>query len=335
MFALLVTACEGSHTDLGVEPTTSVTVTVGATTSTGMGMGGEGGTSTIVEPDGPPKLTLVHGVVDQPELLFCFLESPPNASDAAAPFPAQPLPYARSVALALPGSPVPAAGDVEVAVIGGDLTGVGGLGCRELYDDPTTAPGALVVSLGVVPRAVLDAQRSLLVVPTGCLGGPGHDHESATAVCGIGYTPDTPTPNVVFAPMSRYLDGTAIGLQVVHALSGTTQSVDVGLVPFGGSERKVGKDVTFGEISPFPPSTLLSASDLEGLTGVAVRTYLLPSGGLAEESVLADAAANGGLSPEDFKNGTNVVLLVVGPTPGVPAGPWWSGVQYVALRADP
>jgi len=330
----LVVACEGSHTDLGVEPSSSsVTVSSSSTTASSTGSGVGGGT-TIVEPDGPPKLTLAHGVVDQDAIQFCFLASPPDPADAAVPYPAAPLVYARAVSIALPADPIPAAGDVEVVVLAGDLGSIAGLDCRELADDPGGFPDAIIQTLGVIPRTVLDMQRSLLFVPTGCFA-LGHDDPMTELVCGEAYTPDTPTPNVVVAPMSRVVDFGAIGLQGVHAISGTTELVDIDVVPFGGAERTIGDDVTFGEIAPFPPFAGLSGLDLEGPASAMIRTYLYPGGVISAENLLGDAMANGGIGPEVFKNGTNVVLLSVGPTPGVSGGSWWSEFTYVALRADP
>lgn len=329
-----IAACEGSHTDLGVDPTTASSTASTGTGSTGQGGDGSGGKPMILEPDGPPKLTIAHGVVDQPEIQLCFLMSPPDAGDAAQPFPSAPLAWARAVSIDLPGDPIPASGDVEVVVLAGDLGQLGGADCRALADDPGGNPDVIVQSLGVLPRSALDMPRSLLLVPTGCLAFD-HDDPLATQVCGETYTVDTPTPNVVVAPMSRVIDFDAIGMQAVHAISGTSVEVDVGVVPMGGSERTIGDDVTFGEVSPFPPNKSFDGTELEGPSSALVRTYVAPGGTVNAEILLGEAMTNGGLGAEDFQNGTNVVLLSVGPTPGVAGGSWWNGFTYVALRADP
>jgi hypothetical protein len=333
---VLFAACEGSHTDLGVTPTTAATGSSGSTGGNGDGAGNNtGGGPTVTEPDLPPKLTLVHGVIDQPAIQFCFLASPADAADAAEPFPEEPLDYARSVAFALPSDPIPEAGNVEVVVLAGELASVGALGCRELADDPSLAPDAIVQSLGVVPREALDMQRSLLLVPTGCFAF-GHEDPLLEEICGEAYTADTPSPNVVLAPMSRVVDFGSIGLQAVHAIGGTPLEIDTGVVPtLTPSERTIGDDVTFGEVSPFPPNTALSASELEGPSSAVIRTYLAPGGVISAEILLGSAMTNGGITAEDFKNGTNVVLLGIGPTPGTPGGSWWNEFTYVALRADP
>lgn len=332
--AVALVACEGSHSDLGVEQTTSSASTTGATTGSGQGGEGTGGGDTIVEPDGPPKLTIVHGVVDQPAIQLCFLASPPEAADPAAPFPAEPLAWAHAVSVDLPGDPIPADGDVEILVLAGDLGSIAGLGCRALADDPGAVPDAIVQSLGVAPRSAIDMPRSLLLVPTGCLA-PGHDDPLATQVCGETYTADTPTPNVVLAPMSRVLDFDAIGFQAVHAISGTSLEVDVGVVPMGGSERTVGDDVTFGEISPFPPNRSLTGTQLEGPSAALLRTYIDPGGTVNAEILLGEAMTNGSLEADAFKSGTNVVLVAVGPTPGTAKGSFWNEFTFVALRSDP
>ncbi|NUO47770.1 MAG: hypothetical protein HOV80_02820 [Polyangiaceae bacterium] len=328
-------ACEGSHTDLGVEQTTAASTVAATSSSTGAGAGNEGGAPTIVEPDKPPKLTLVNGVIDQPAIQFCFLVSPPEAGDAATPFPETPLAYAKPVAFALPSDPIPAAGDVEVVVLTGALSAVGSVGCRELADDPVAIPDLIVQSLGVIPRDALEMQRSLLLVPTGCFA-MGHDDAMTPLICGDAYEPDTPTPNILIGPMSRVVEFDAIGLQAANAIGGTSLTVDTGVVPATSpSERTVGDDVGFGAILPFPPYRGLSSSELEGPSGAAIRTYLDPGGTVNDEILLGEAMENGGLSAEDFQNGTNVVLLGVGPTPGSTEGPWWNPFTYVALRADP
>jgi hypothetical protein len=164
----------------------------------------------------------------------------------------------------------------------------------------------------------------------------GHDDALTPAICGPAYAPDTPAPNVLVGPMSRVVDFSAVGLQAAHAIGGTVLTIDTGVVPAGTvSERTVGDDVTFGELSPFPPYRGLSSSEIGDPAGAAIRTYLDPGGTVNDEILLGEAMENGGLSAEDFQNGTNVVLLGVGPTPGSTEGPWWNPFTYVALRADP
>lgn len=326
--AALATACEGSHTDLG-QDTTSASSTGGAEPSVGGGGagGGEGGAPpVIVEPDGPASMTVVNGIVDRAAMRLCFLQSPANGADQAEPWPDDDLGYAR----AAKDPPLPE-GDAEVLVLTGDLEVIGAASCREIADAPLEIEGLEVLSIGVLPASATTMPRSLLFALTGCFGGEEHTADDSDPICGPGYSPETPTPGVVIAPLSRLTEETALGIQIVNAL-GSRELVDGFMTPgFSGvQESVIAIDIASGAVAPFPPSTVFSASSLGSAADANVRIVSfngLPSDGTFS---VGEAMANGGLDGTAFANGKNVALIAVGPSPGLGVG-WWNDFAVVAV----
>jgi len=191
-----------------------------------------------------------------------------------------------------------------------------------------------VLSIGVAPAATFTAQRSILLAVIGCFGGPGHDGEGLESICGVGYSPDTPTPGVVIAPMSRLISVGAVGLQVVNAL-GNGALADVYVRPSfdGVLETLVATAVVPGAAAPFPPNGVFAAAELGSPAAGGVRASVVP-GPMTQEIVLGDAMDNGGVRGTDFANGRNVALVLTGPAPGSASG-WWNDFSVVALDTDP
>jgi hypothetical protein len=336
---LLLAACSGSHTDLAADSSSASVGGAGGADGGSSSLGGfssSGGAPPVIEPDGPPKLTVVNGIVDRDSLALCFLESPANASDAAEPWPEADLDYAHAASVSLPGAPIPEGTDIEILVLTGDLGAAGASDCRAIADDPFGFAGLEVLSLGIAPAATFTQPRSTLLAVTGCFGGETHDGDDLEDICGPSYMPDSPTPGVVFAPLSRIGSGAGVGLQVVNA----TGAIDTIAIYFrsaidGTLEQSVAQEVVPGAAAPFPPNTALSASELGGPSSATLRAIidLLP----ADESIvsLGDAMNAGGISAGDFVNGGNVVLIAVGPSPGAPTNSWWNPFAVVAVVADP
>lgn len=325
----LMVACEGSHTDLG-QDTTSASSTGGAEPLVGGGGagGGDGGAPAIVEPDGPASMTVVNGIVDRPAMRLCFLESPANDEDDAEPWPEDRLEYAHAAT-----DPPLVEGDVEVLILTGDLDTIGSQTCRSIADEGTE--GLEVLSIGVLPASATTMPRSLLFAVTGCFGGEDNTADDTDPICGPGYSPDTPTPGVVIAPLSRFTEDTAVGIQIVNAL-GSHEIVDGFMTPgFAGvQESVIAIEIASGAVAPFPPSTVFSASSLGSAADADVRIVSfngLPSDGAFS---VGEAMQNGGLDGTAFGNGQNVALVVVGPSPGLGVG-WWNDFAVVAVDTDP
>ena len=331
-------ACEGSHNDLGAD-TTSASTGGGAAGGGGSGGGGspaQGGAPAVVEPDGPARLTVIHGIVDRPSLQLCFAASPSDPGDDAEPWPPSPLDFASAEVISeLPGAPLPSSGSVEILVLTGDLEAAGGATCRELADDPGAFEGLEVLSLGVTPVASLTSPRSFALVVSGCFGGDGHDDVSAELLCGSGYTSLSPTPSIVLAPLSRVTAPTGIGLQLLNATTGGS-SLDGAIKPSfdGVSFMPIASLVVSGQAAPFPPNTSISASEL-GVPSEALVRLVAGSAIATVELPLGDAMAAGGIDGADLANGENVALVAVGAAPGAPALAWSNGLALVAVDADP
>lgn len=335
---VLTLGCQGSHNDLGADTTTASTGGGGASGGGGAGAGGvgQGGAPVVVEPDGPPRLTIIHGIVDRPALQLCFVASPPEAGESAEPWPPTPLEFARAQPIVeLPGAPLPASEALELLVLTGDLAAASGASCAEIREDPASFPGLELLSLGAVPASSLTAPRSLALVVTGCFGGEGHDDPGAEQACGPGYSALTPTPSIVLAPLSRVIDGSAVGLQVLNATAGAAV-IDGYLQPSfdGVSFVAIASLVVSGQAAPFPPTTALSASEL-GTASLAKLRIVTAGLGASSELSLGDAMVAGGVDAADLANGQNVALVAVGAAPGAPALAWSNGLAVVAVDSDP
>ena len=335
---LSLAACSGSHNDLAADTSSASVGGAGGTGGAGSSQGGfsNGGAPPVIEPDGPPKLTVVNAIVDRDTLALCFLESPASASDGAMPWPEAELAYAHAASVALPGDPIPAEGDIEILALTGDIGAAGAADCRAIADDPFGFAGLEVISLGVAPATAFSQPRSTLLAVTGCFGGETHDGDDLEDICGASYLPDSPTPGVVFAPLSRIGSGSGVGLQVVNA-TGAQDTIGIYFRSAieGTLEQSVAQQVVPGAATPFPPNTALSASELGGPSSATLRAIidLLPD----DESIvsLGDAMSAGGVTAGDFVNGGNIALVAVGPSPGAPTNSWWNPFTVVAVLADP
>ncbi len=331
IYALALWACDGTHDDLG--QTTSTTTSGGGGAGGGTTVGG-GGAPSIVEPDGPARWTIVNGVIDRDAIALCFLKSPADPSDAASPWPEADLAFARGASIALPGAPVPADTDIELVLLAGALDDLGTLDCRALADDPSAVAGLDVLSLGVLPAETVTRPRSLLFVPTGCLGGAGHEDALDDVVCGAGYAPDLPTPGLVVAPVSRLTNAERVGLQAVHASSAAPLDVFVTPVFDGAAPSLMAGGIVAGEAAPFPPFAPFSIADLGSGTGPHLTTMLEGNATPLHDSTFGEALALGDLANADVANGKNLAFVAVGAPPGTAAGTWWRPFTWVAVRPD-
>ncbi len=177
------------------------------------GGGGQGGERPD-EPDGPPRLVVVHGVPDRERVAVCF-GSLEGAGLDVAPFPTDGLAYAT--AAVAPPELLPEQGDVLVVLVASELDDLSDLRCDVLLDDPSESPEVDRFPVGAVPRSAIDAPRVLVLAMAGCLGGEGHEGEAAEAVCGVGYTPSSPTASLVVGTPSRLAVPGRVGLQAIGA----------------------------------------------------------------------------------------------------------------------
>ena len=278
---------------------------------------------------------MVNGIVDYGAVQLCFLPHPAGASGSELPWPATPtgLPFARGATVDI-AAQIPTASDVEVVAVAGWLEQGAGLSCQALVAN--APPGVFTRSLGVLPQTVFAEQKSLLIATTGCMGGVLNTHESETSVCGQGYTPTQATATMVAGFMSRIADPNAVSLQFVHAVRAMDQVV-LRVVPAqtSSSSQLVSNNWTWGAVAPFPPFSDLGAVALGDVDKAEIEIYIPNASTPQNTTTFATALNNSSLTASDVANGRTLVLVAVGPSPGMAQGPWWKPLTYVLVDADP
>jgi hypothetical protein len=334
-------ACTQDHDFLGKDPPATSSASGGgggAGGEAGTGAGGAGG-SEPEEPPGPPKLTVVNGVNDYGAIRICFVPHPGSSGAGVAPWPASAagLGFARAEVIDPIGAVIPAGEGVQLHVVAGDLGATAGLDCEEILALAGEAGAPIVAAaLPVLPAEVFVAERSLLVAPVGCMGGPGHSDPAQAAICGASYTEATPTVSLAAAVMSRIAAPGKVRLQVLHA-SAAMPPVDVRVATGfdAATEHQVAPELSPGAIGPFPPFASLARADLGPVTGVKLRTYLPGQTTTTSEVTLGEALAQGGLEEADIADGEGFVAVAVGAAPGTASGPFWHALTYALVKSDP
>ena len=321
----------GGSSGTGAGGATTTTTTTSGTTTTTTGTGGGG----PVEPSGPTALTVVNGINDYDAVQMCFLpgDTPWPAAPGGLGFGAG---QAVDIATALPANT-----DVTPWVVAGNLAATAGMTCTQILAlaqpvDGGAAPPVVAAPLGVVSKGVLASNRSLLLVPMGCMGGMGHDSSTATTGCGQGYTSLTPTTGVVFLAMSRITDPKHVSLQVVSA-SVTFPTMDFRLEPSvsAAPEVVVAPMLPQGAIGPYPPQDSLTLDDFGPLATVQLRTYASGNTSPTSTVMLSQPLAASTVGAAGFVNGAGLVLVAVGGTPGAAAGSFWHALTYALIAANP
>lgn len=352
--ALWAMACGRDH-DLGV--TSGAGGAASSSSKASSGHGGASGTSVTSsssgmtpEPDGPTKLTIVNGVNDYGAIRVCF-EPYPDGDPTLTPWPsaAAGMPFARAAVITPISPTLPAGKDIQPVILAGDLSTIAGKTCAEALalagsggggagggDAGGPPPPIVATPLGVIPAAVFTEPRSILLVPFGCLGGPGHAGPSATLGCGSAYSPSNPTADLVVLGMSRIADGQHINLQVVNA-SAALQPSDVRLrTGFDtGMEWQIAPMLPTGAIAPKPPFHLVSVANIGPLDKTTVKTYLPGQMFQTSATPLPDAINNGLVTQAEIVDGTDLVLVAVGAYPGVNAMDFWHKLTFTLVKADP
>ncbi|HZF54984.1 MAG TPA: hypothetical protein VE093_40315 [Polyangiaceae bacterium] len=347
-----------SDRDLGVDPPTgpsSSSSAGGGAGGSGVGGGGVGGSGTggdIPEPPGPTALTIVNGVNDYDAIRLCFVPYPDGDGAAEEPWPsdAAGLAFAGSRVVSPIAPVIPGGSDIRTFVIAGDLAKTSGKTCAEVFAMAASGggsggaggaggagggdPGVLVAPLAVLPAAVFESERSLLLVPTGCVGGPGHTDPTETLACGAAYTPDSPTASLVALGMSRIANPNRVNLQVVHAAVALPE-VDFRIKPDEKPEWAVASSLSIGAIGPKPPFDSLQAIAYGDIFQAQLLTYLPSSVNPTSKTGMLEVFSKSPVALGDFKDGASLVLVAVGSAPGQPAGPFWHKLTYAMVRASP
>jgi hypothetical protein len=329
MFVVMAAlSCADDHDDLGVGASSS------SLASSTTGSGGESATTGTggdepIEPDGPPRLTVLAGVADRDLSAFCFFGAGPNSR---TPFPSGGLAFAASRSLSFPNDEIDTTGEIRVAAILGTVPN--GTTCDAVRDDPE-ASGVEYVELGVLPKGTFDAKRSLLLSTMGCLGGEGHENAQQTLVCGEGYAVDSPTFSVAIFVLSRLVTGSRVSFTGVNASTALDPS-DLRIRP--GAPNAIDVSVTTslatGALGPKPPFDLLDRTTLATIPDVGVVVYP-PSGSVPTREIkLSEALANSGLAPTDIANGRGYALIALGASPMLGSADWWKPFTFAIIDVD-
>ncbi|HVK70193.1 MAG TPA: hypothetical protein VM694_37325 [Polyangium sp.] len=321
-------------TDAPLPPTTSASSSSSSSGTGGGGAGGTGGGEVVSEPDGPPVLTIVNGVNDHEAIRLCFVPYPDGGDPA--PYPSDPAGLVFAAASRVdPATVLPADKDVYLHVIAGDLPKTKDLGCATLTEgNPPT--GVVVAPVAVIPASAFVAQRSLLLVPTGCVGGPGHTDPLEQAACGPTYSADAPNPGLLAAAMSRVTAEGRLSLQAAHAAQ-PMPSVDVRLVPGteAGMPQQIAPSLTAGAVGPFPPFRQVARFEVGSIAQTEILTFVPGQFVKTSASPLDAALARGGLTQADFEDGRAFTFVAVGAQPGIAAGAFWHALTWTVVRSDP
>jgi len=342
VLALLSVACEGNHDALALEPSEGGAAAGAGGSEGGAGAHADGGSSTggtgdgggLVEPEGSLRVTVANGVVDQQAIELCFVPYP-QGDVSIGPWPAEGLPFGRAATVEDATTVAPPGVDVFVYAIGGDLGAVAGSTCDELTSGVPPADVS-VAPLALIPAAVFEADKSLLLVPTGCMGGEGHEDPQQERACGPGYSLAAPNPTIVGVSMSRIQSSGRVGFQVLQASVAAT-IFDVYLTRGfpGSTDTLLAPLLSFGAILPYPPFSAYTTADLGPIADVTLTTFLENSATPTSEISLAEALTDSGRVADDIRGGQGHVLVAVGAAPGAPAGSWWHDFGYVLIPVEP
>lgn len=316
--------------------TTSSGASSSGTSSSGAGgTGGSGIDEDIPEPDGPSKLTIVNGVNDYDAIRLCFVPWPDGGDSAAYPADAKGMAFAASSIIDVSSGVIPKGTDVFLWVIAGSLDKTAGKGCTEITSG-NLGPDVIITPLAVIPGSAFDAPRSLLLIPYGCLGGPGHEDPIQANVCGKTYSLDTPTPGLLAGGMSRIVQDGVLSLQAAHAVVAMPE-IDIRILPAVDKAMpgNVAPSLSLGAIGKMPPFREFAKANLGAISAVNLLTVPPGFGNPNSTTLLKSALDRGGISEADFKDGSSYTFVAVGSPPSIAAGAFWHALTWTAVRADP
>jgi hypothetical protein len=284
-------------------------------------------------------------VNDYEAIRICFLPYPAG-DPAAMPWPsaAAGLAFAHGGVLDL-AVDLPANSDVRPTILAGDLSAIAGKTCAQALalaassdEDAGIFAPIFATALAVLPAAVFTSEKSLLLAPIGCLGGPTHEDASAKIGCGDSYTRATPTLDLLALGMSRKTDPVHVAFQVVNAAV-AVKPTDFGLTSsiMGTGTLTLATSLPTGGIEPKPPFTTLTVNELGAPEKVSLKTYASGQGMMytTSDTPMGEAFKNGTVASTELANGEGYVLVAVGSAPNIPAGVFWHKLTYALIKAAP
>lgn len=342
--ALGVGACSTDTSGLELRPPASA----GAPSGGGAG----GGTLPDGEPelppgpidvppsDAPPRVTLLHGLVDGGELWSCR-----GSAAAELPWPASGIAYAAGATLTADWDV--ATETVELRLFAARAEQITGLDCAALETATAPVPSVPATDAGasdgdagaplddggpaavrrarrvVLPPGTLEPGQHYLLVVAGCSDGRG---EPAADVCGSvdPLSGDALSVSLVALGSQDVDEGEFLTLQFINA-SRAVGPVEVVLQ--GTSEHDVtvtlAEGASFGALVPRRPATVRAPA------GVELRAAQTSSAALVQAWSDITVA---GAGPAEF--GKGYVLAYVGPAPSVSATLGFARSRFVLLESE-
>lgn len=334
-------ACSSDHSALAVDgdggaasTSTSASASIsgaggaggGDTSSTGAGAGGQGGGEAR-----PTTVTLVNGVSDYDAVRLCFIPAGGD-EDAVDPWPgAAGQPFARAAVLP-PEALSPAGDDVRIAVIAGQLSLTSGLSCAAVRALAQGDERVRFSDLPVLPGSAFSSGKSLLIVPTGCMGGAGHEGPGEQLGCGVAYAPGAPTVDLVALGMRRDASPGKVSFLAVHA-SPAIPTVDLLMASgtSGASPSALAYSLSYGAMGTQTfAASLLSLKPLD-----SVPIQMFTSGAGAPAVTLAKQVfALSNVVAADLHDGEGYALIALGAAPAAPEG-FYEPLSYALVRTSP
>jgi hypothetical protein len=319
-----------------------------------------------IEPEGTPRLTLFHAVVDSARIAFCFSKVTDGVPGPVIgdPIPAGGLEFGHPLVVDSLSGLDWKSDDILTTLVAGDFGLLSGKSCAEAIElaaslvpvneaasdagedanadaetappPPPDPPAVRAAELPVLPAPTLGKGYSYLLAAAGCIGGPAFTDADEIFLCGPGYTPDSPTVAPIVVKMSRIVQPDRVGVQVLNASFGSdpldVQSVGPPTQGLLGLDLVYG--VTGGAISPTSPNLSFSASMYgEPLSESKIQVTPYGSGTVSLESTWSDALAVGGAST--LLDGKSYVIVLSGPRTTLTKMKWWNGPTIGVLPSDP
>jgi hypothetical protein len=319
-----------------------------------------------IEPEGTPRLTLFHAVVDSPKIAFCFSKVTDGVPGPAIgdPLPAGGLDFARPLVVDSLSGLDWKTDDIQTTIVAGDFALLSGKSCAEAIelaaslvpvneaatdaaaadaDDaeaapppPPDPPAVRAAELPVLPAPTLGKGYSYLLAATGCIGGPAFTDPDEIFLCGTNYTPDSPTVAPIVVKMSRIVQPGNVGIQVLNTSLGSDPIDLQSQAP--PTQSLPGLDLVYGvpggAISPTTPNLAYSATMFGSpLTQAKIQVTPYGSGAVSFETTWADALGVGGA--DLLEDGKSYVIVLSGPRSTLVGGKWWNGPALGVLPSDP
>ncbi|HEY4118968.1 MAG TPA: hypothetical protein VGM56_13975 [Byssovorax sp.] len=190
-----------------------------------------------------------------------------------------------------------------------------------------------MATVAVVPASTLTDGSSILLAPSGCLGGPGKDTTSATLACGAGFSSTHPTATLVALALSRITEIDAAAIQVVHASLGSPELYVDGKESALANTLNLANSLRFGAAQPTPPFYGFQGSRVA--PGGSLTTWDARVGTELLTTTFDQILPNGDLGGAAMANGRAYALVAIGASASLPTAGFWKPFGYAAIRSDP